>query len=173
MTTLAIYQLPHTAQPIAQLTIFSDIAALLVGAGIRLERWEIDKLPATMDSDTLLRHFQKDIDRLRQQEGYTAADVIRITPEHPEKQALREKFLQEHTHSEDEVRFFVAGSGTFFVPLGDKVFRLTCEAGDLMCVPANTRHWFDCGAQPDFTAIRLFTNPKGWVGNFTGRDTFY
>lgn len=173
MTTLSIYQLPQTAQPAERLVSFSDIAALLADAGIHLERWEISSLPATVDSDTLLSHFQQDIARLKLQEGYTAADVIRITPDHPDKQALREKFLQEHTHSEDEVRFFVEGSGTFFVPLGDKVFRLTCEAGDLLRVPANTRHWFDCGAQPDFTAIRIFTNPAGWVGHFTGRETFY
>lgn len=173
MTTLSIFQLPHTAQPAEQLAAFGDIAELLAGAGIQLERWEIGALPATADSDTLLSHFQQDIERLKLQEGYTAADVIRITPDHPDKQALREKFLQEHTHSEDEVRFFVTGSGTFFVPLGDKVFRLTCEAGDLLRVPANTRHWFDCGAHPDFTAIRIFTNPTGWVGHFTGQKTFY
>jgi len=35
----------------------------------------------------------------------------------------------------------------------------TCEAGDLLWVPANTPHWFDCGEHPDFTAIRIFTNP--------------
>jgi len=24
------------------------------------------------------------------------------------------------------------------------------------------------GAKPSFTALRLFTNPEGWVGDFTG-----
>jgi 1,2-dihydroxy-3-keto-5-methylthiopentene dioxygenase len=35
-------------------------------------------------------------------------------------------------------------------------------------VPAGTRHWFDMGPAPRFTAIRLFTTPAGWVANFTG-----
>lgn len=72
-------------------------------------------MPAMADSDTLLSHFQQDIGHLKLQEGYTAADVIRITPDHPDKQALREKFLQEHTHSEDEVRFLsrVAAPSSF------------------------------------------------------------
>jgi 1,2-dihydroxy-3-keto-5-methylthiopentene dioxygenase len=26
------------------------------------------------------------------------------------------------------------------------------------------------GAAPDFKCIRLFTNPEGWVANFTGDD---
>jgi len=173
MTTLAIFKLPQTEHPIDLLSDFDVIASILAGAQIRLERWDFGGLPVTADSDAILNHFKKDIERLSLQEGYTAADVIRITPDHPDKQALREKYLQEHTHTEDEVRFFVAGSGAFFVPLGDKVFRLTCEAGDLLRVPANTRHWFDCGAQPNFTAIRLFTNQSGWVGNFTKSETFH
>ncbi|MGE0973129.1 1,2-dihydroxy-3-keto-5-methylthiopentene dioxygenase (plasmid) [Klebsiella sp. WOUb02] len=173
MTSLSIYKLPDTTQPAEQIDKFDDIVGLLAGAGIRLEHWESDALPDTSDDEALLSHFQRDIDRLKRLEGYTAADVIRITPEHPDREVLRKKFLQEHTHSEDEVRFFVTGSGTFFVPLRDKVFRMTCKAGDLLRVPADTRHWFDCGEPPDFTAIRIFTNPAGWVGHFTGRETFH
>ena len=39
-----------------------------------------------------------------------------------------------------------------------------------MSVPAGTRHWFDMGPAPRFTAIRLFTNPDGWVAKFTGTE---
>jgi len=45
-----------------------------------------------------------------------------------------------------------------------------CTKGDLISVPANTPHWFDMGPNPNFTAIRLFNNPEGWVANFTGSD---
>ncbi|RZM07821.1 MAG: hypothetical protein EOP67_72695, partial [Sphingomonas sp.] len=31
-----------------------------------------------------------------------------------------------------------------------------------------TRHWFDMGPAPRFTAIRLFAEPDGWVARFTG-----
>lgn len=83
---------------------------------------------------------------------------------------LRRKFLDEHTHSEDEVRFFVAGSGLFSLHLGSQVFEVRCEQGDLISVPANTKHWFDMGPEPSFVAIRLFTNPTGWVAHFTGNQ---
>ena len=45
-----------------------------------------------------------------------------------------------------------------------------CEKDDLISVPAGTRHWFDMGPEPYFVAIRVFTNPAGWVANFTGSD---
>ena len=45
------------------------------------------------------------------------------------------------------------------------------SGGDLISVPAGTTHWFDMGSRPDFTCIRFFTTPEGWIGNFTGSDT--
>lgn len=112
--------------------------------------------------------YRSEIDRLQQQEGYQAVDVVSLTANHPDKVALRAKFLQEHIHNEDEVRFFVAGQGLFSVHKADKVYEIHCQAGDLIRVPAHTRHWFDMGPNPNFIAIRLFNNPAGWVAHFTG-----
>src|SRR3546814_6097561 len=81
---------------------------------------------------------------------------------------MRAKFLSEHTHADDEVRFFVEGSGQFYLHMNDRVYVMLCEAGDLISVPAGTRHWFDTGPNPMFTAIRLFVSPDGWVADFTG-----
>src|ERR1051325_289093 len=44
---------------------------------------------------------------------------------------VRVKFLAEHTHSEDEVRYFVDGSGLFWFHQADApVYRVKCEKGD-------------------------------------------
>ncbi len=40
--------------------------------------------------------------------------------------------------------------------------------GDLISVPAGTRHWFDMGARPDISVIRLYIDPAGWVADYTG-----
>jgi 1,2-dihydroxy-3-keto-5-methylthiopentene dioxygenase len=104
------------------------------------------------------------------EEGYQAVDVISLKPDNPDRAAFRQKFLNEHTHSEDEVRFFVAGAGQFTLHIGDKVYEVLCEKGDLIGVPDGTRHWFDMSESPYFVAIRLFTNKEGWVANFTGTD---
>ncbi len=53
--------------------------------------------------------YQPDIDRLMAEKGFRTVDVISLAPDHPRSDALRAKFLDEHWHSEDEVRFFVAG----------------------------------------------------------------
>ncbi len=91
-----------------------------------------------------------------------------MTKTTPDTTTLRAKFLDEHTHAEDEVRFFVEGSGAFYLHSQSKVYQVICETNDLLSVPAKTKHWFDMGDKPSFTAIRLFTDPKGWVAKFTG-----
>jgi 1,2-dihydroxy-3-keto-5-methylthiopentene dioxygenase len=94
--------------------------------------------------------------------------VIKLTPDNPAVPALREKFLAEHIHTEDEIRFFVHGSGHFVLHVDGKVYDAFCEAGDLISVPANIKHWFDAGEKPSFTALRVFTDTSGWVAHFTG-----
>jgi 1,2-dihydroxy-3-keto-5-methylthiopentene dioxygenase len=69
---------------------------------------------------------------------------------------MRGKFLDEHTHAEDEVRFFAEGSGMFYLHIGGKVYMVLCEAGDFISVPAGTTHWFDMGPSPDLEAENLF-----------------
>ena len=170
----------------SQLTVFAEadgdnpilatedpdvIKSELGAAGIRLERWQADRdLDDDADSDTIIAAYQAEIDRLVDERGYQTYDVVSMNPDHPEKDAFRQKFLDEHTHSEDEVRFFVRGHGLFVIHANDKVYSMLCEKDDLISVPADTRHWFDMGPNPTFTAIRLFNNPEGWVANFTGDE---
>ena len=137
--------------------------------GIRFEQWAAAApIEEGADADTVTAAYRADIERLMGERGYQAFDVISLGPDHPDREALRQKFLNEHTHAEDEVRFFVAGSGLFSLHIGEQVFEVLCERGDLIGVPEGTRHWFDMGPHPSFTAIRIFTNPAGWVANFTG-----
>ena len=68
------------------------------------------------------------------------------------------------------MRFFVRGEGLFTLHAADRVWNVLCGQGDLMSVPAGMTHWFDMGAAPNFTAIRMFVNPDGWVAAFTGSD---
>jgi 1,2-dihydroxy-3-keto-5-methylthiopentene dioxygenase len=169
MSQLTIYAESNPGEPLLETRDFSMIAAQLQTAGMRFERWQADKpLAADADNDTILAAYKSEIDRLVTEEGFQSYDVVSMNPDHPQKDEFRQKFLAEHTHSEDEVRFFVRGHGMFYVHLGGRVYVLLCEKDDLISVPANTKHWFDMGPNPVFTAIRLFNNPDGWVANFTG-----
>lgn len=147
----------------------AEIAARLNAAGVRFERWEAAQpLPAGASQAAVIAAYRGEIDGLMQSNGYRSVDVISMAPDHPDRHALRAKFLNEHTHSEDEVRFFVAGQGLFNLHIGERVYEVLCERGDLISVPADTPHWFDMGPAPAFTAVRLFTNPEGWVAQMTG-----
>lgn len=145
------------------------IAEKLQQHGVRFEQWQA-KAPinANSSAEQVMAAYASDIDRLKQQQGYITVDVIALSPNHPDKATLRQKFLDEHIHTEDEVRFFVRGQGLFCLHLGDEVYQVLCQQNDLISVPANTPHWFDMGTEPDFTAIRLFNNTEGWVAHFTG-----
>ena len=94
--------------------------------------------------------------------------MVKLSPDHPEVLPLRQKFRAEHIHTEDEIRFFVAGGGHFVIHANGRVYDAYCTEGDLISVPAETRHWFDAGPAPSFTALRVFTDASGWVAHFTG-----
>ncbi len=157
-------------EPLAQSSDHATIAEQLERIGVRFERWEATgALPDGSSQDEIIEAYRESIDRLMQAHGLQSVDVVSLTPDHPQRDELRNKFLAEHVHDDFEIRFFVAGQGLFYLrPNDDDVIAVRCEAGDLISVPAGVRHWFDMGAQPRFTCIRLFTTPEGWVARFTG-----
>ena len=147
----------------------SSIQAELADRGIGFEQWPAaHDLPPDADQSTILASYASEVARVQRDGGYQTVDAIRMTPDHPEREALRGKFLSEHTHAEDEVRFFVEGQGLFSLHIDQEVLVTLCERGDLISVPAGTRHWFDMGPTPSFCALRFFTNSEGWVATFTG-----
>lgn len=171
MSRLRVYDQHQPGHPLATHIEHDAIARALGEVGVRFESWQADKPVAPGASqEAVIEAYRQDIARLQAEQGYKAVDVISLTADHPQKDVLRQKFLSEHTHSEDEVRFFVAGRGQFTLHIGERIYDVLCEAGDLIGVPDGTRHWFDMGPNPHFVAIRLFTNPEGWVANFTGED---
>ena len=171
MSQLSVYTESDADTPILVTEDVEVIISELGAAGIRVERWQADReLADDADDDAIIAAYQPEIDRLVAERGFQTYDVVSMNPDHPEKHALRQKFLEEHTHSDDEVRFFVRGQGLFIIHANDRVYSVLCEKDDLISVPADTRHWFDMGPNPTFTAIRLFNDPEGWAANFTGDD---
>lgn len=169
MSRLTIYPDQSPENSVLDTQDGAVITEKLGALDVRFERWATqDILPADADDAAVLRAYNADIQRLMDENGYQSVDVIRISPDHPQKEAIRGKFLNEHTHSEDEVRFFVEGSGIFYLRVDGHVYMTLCERGDLISVPTGTKHWFDMSAQPHLTCIRLFTSPDGWVADFTG-----
>jgi 1,2-dihydroxy-3-keto-5-methylthiopentene dioxygenase len=152
-------------------TRYTDISAIqnhLHSLGVLFEQWEADyQLATDDDQNTALVAYRNAIGKLKQKHYFQSIDVISVHPDQPEKDEIRKKFLGEHSHDDFEIRFFIEGSGLFYLHVADKIYAVLCEKGDLISVPANTTHWFDMGEHPNFTCIRFFTTPYGWVANFT------
>lgn len=168
MSRLRIYPVGEPGSPRVDTADGGEIAEALAPIGVRFEQWPQCPLPTDADQERVLAAFAPEVERLQRENGYQAVDVMRVAPDHPDRVALRTKFLSEHRHSEDEVRFFVEGEGLFTLREDDTVYAVLCTAGDLISVPAGMRHWFDMGAAPGFTVIRMYIDPAGWVANYTG-----
>jgi 1,2-dihydroxy-3-keto-5-methylthiopentene dioxygenase len=134
------------------------------------DQWSCDVIfddQATQEE--ILLAYDKDLQPFMEDGGYLTADVISINALTENYEAIRAKFLAEHTHSEDEIRFFVDGQGLFWFNMeNEPVFNLLCQRGDLISVPAGTKHWFDAGeSNPFVKAIRIFIDMSGWVPEYT------
>lgn len=171
MTWLKVYSDTNGSVPEIDTKKAAEITNILNNIGVRFEQWDASvALGVDAAQEEVIAVYKKEIERLQAERGYKAVDVVRLKSDNPQKAEFRQKFLNEHRHSEDEVRFFVEGDGLFYLHIGGKVYATLCERGDLIGVPDNTPHWFDMGENPMFCAIRLFTNPEGWVANFTGES---
>jgi 1,2-dihydroxy-3-keto-5-methylthiopentene dioxygenase len=151
------------------------IGSELAKRSVIFGRWPtVPDLGTTTPSDDILASYHDRVAELNTGGRYKHIDVARLGPGDSDPRwpdtakAAREKFLSEHRHAENEVRFFVAGRGCFYLHLYPEVVAVVCEGGDLLSVPAGTRHWFDMGIRPDFVAIRFFEEEDGWIGDFTG-----
>jgi 1,2-dihydroxy-3-keto-5-methylthiopentene dioxygenase len=149
----------------------------LSGIGITYEHWGTrDIKPENLEPEKIIEAYSSEIDQLKNEGGYTTADVIDINRNTPGLEAMLERFRAEHTHDEDEVRFTVAGRGIFHIhPENGDVVSVEVEEGDLLRVPRGTKHWFDLCEDRHIRAIRLFQNISGWTPYYTnsGEDRKY
>ena len=168
MSRLTVYADTNPGNPTLVTEDAAAIAAALAPIGVRFERWDSPvALAHDATPEAVLAAYKPYLDTLMGG-GAGSADVIRLAPDNPAAPALRQKFLAEHIHTEDEVRFFVDGGGSFVLHVDGHVYDVHCMQGDLISVPAGTKHWFDAGLEPRFTALRVFQDTTGWTPHYTG-----
>jgi 1,2-dihydroxy-3-keto-5-methylthiopentene dioxygenase len=158
-------------------TEFSDIKSQLDKYDVYFERWQA-QFPINDDDsqETILKAYEHELAPFMKNNNFQSADVINVHTGTPNLPALRDKFIKEHIHSENEVRFFIDGSGIFWFHFDDGVIaKLTCHKGDFLSVPAGYKHWFDLAPAYFVKAIRIFSNQEGWVAQYTnsGADLKY
>ena len=169
MSRLTVYPENTPGAPTLRTEDPDAIRDALAKIGVRFERWDFPQAVTPDDSaEVILETFRPHLDALIGAGGAGSADVMKLNGASEAYPAIRKKFIDEHTHTEDEVRFFVHGSGNFVLHVAGQVFDAHMVAGDLISVPAGVKHWFDAGAEPFFTVLRVFTDTKGWTPYYTG-----
>ena len=145
-----------------------QIQATLADFGIEYECWSLDRVSTQCSAEEVLSAYAAEIEQMKCRGGYVTADVIDVNPSTPNLDAMLAKFDKEHTHSEDEVRFILSGSGIFFLALERGVVSVEVRAGDMLRVPRGTRHWFTLCDDRHIRAIRWFQDTTGWTPHYTG-----
>jgi 1,2-dihydroxy-3-keto-5-methylthiopentene dioxygenase len=104
------------------------------------------------------------IERIKREHGYVDEDFVELGAETPNLDAICAKFDREHYHTEDEVRFVVAGAGIFDVrDDDDRWIRIEVVEGDIIVIPARKHHRFYLTEEKHIRCMRLFANHDGWA----------
>jgi 1,2-dihydroxy-3-keto-5-methylthiopentene dioxygenase len=160
---------------------FAAISARLAKLGISLKRWPAPASPRAQElldkqslTDAEKEEFLKLVDNrfeeLKCDKGYQTRDMVVIHEGIPNLGEMLAKFDKIHTHSDDEVRYIVGGSGYFgFVEADGGQFLLEVTAGDYINVPANAEHWFEMKGCTRCKAVRYFIDTSGWTPHYTNR----
>ena len=103
------------------------------------------------------------IANVKREHGYVDEDFVELKPDMPNLDEICAKFDKEHFHTEDEVRYVVAGEGIFDVRDGDdRWIRIEVSSGDMIVIPARTYHRFYLTDTKQIRCMRLFANNDGW-----------
>ena len=151
----------------------TEMVRFLDGEGLVYRNWDVSKLRGGLrdnyalteaEQAEILATFEGDLETLKTEGGYVSADIVVLWEKTPDLETILGKFSREHHHSEDEVRFVVEGHGIFTI-LGQDghYFDVRVDPGDLITVPAGTRHWFTLAEDRRIKCIRLFQDPSGWA----------
>jgi 1,2-dihydroxy-3-keto-5-methylthiopentene dioxygenase len=116
------------------------------------------------------RAFEAPLAKIKNDGGYVHQDEVALRPDNPNLDAICAKFIDEHTHTEDEVRFVLEGAGIFDIrSKDDRWMRVTVEPGDLLVVPRDRHHRFFLTEARTIRCVRLFQDAAGWTPHYRRR----
>jgi 1,2-dihydroxy-3-keto-5-methylthiopentene dioxygenase len=163
------------------ITDFPTIRARLARLGITLNSWQAPADARAQEllsrqslndaeKEELLALVQNRFEELKREKGYVTRDMIVIHEGIPGLADMLAKFDKIHYHTDDEVRYILAGRGYFgFVEADGNQFLLEVSAGDYINVPAHTEHWFEMKDSKRIKAVRYFIDTSGWSPVYTER----
>ena len=118
-----------------------------------------------IDTDPV--RYREPVDHVKATRGYIEEDIIELSPQTPNLEAICAKFIDEHHHDDDEVRFVLEGEGIFDIrSRDDRYMRVQVQKGDLIVVPKHRHHRFMLTDSKAIRCVRLFKDKSGWVPHY-------
>jgi len=119
--------------------------------------WNLD--PTMYENDP-------ELEKIREERGYTYVDYV-DSSKMPNLQDKINTFLIEHLHEDEEIRYFLNGSGYFDLrnEFEEKQpwIRIHGKPGDLIVLPAGIYHRFLPDEKMYFHVMRLFVGEPVWT----------
>lgn len=124
---------------------------------------ELGVLSWRLDAD----NYENDdkLKTIREDRGYSYTDIIEVCPEKlPNYEEKIKSFFEEHLHTDEEIRYCLAGSGYFDVrDCNESWIRVWLKKGGLIVLPAGIYHRFTLDSNNYIKAMRLFVGEPVWT----------
>jgi 1,2-dihydroxy-3-keto-5-methylthiopentene dioxygenase len=124
---------------------------------------ELGVLSWRLDADKY--ESDEDLEKIRKDRGYSYIDFCEVCPEKLLNYEVKIKnFFEEHLHTDEEIRYCVAGSGYFDVRDHDEAWiRVSVKKGGMIVLPAGIYHRFTLDTDNYIKAMRLFVGEPVWT----------
>ncbi|PRQ36100.1 putative oxidoreductase [Rosa chinensis] len=115
----------------------------------------------------------EELKKIRDDRGYSYMDFCEVCPEKlPNYEEKIKNFFEEHLHTDEEIRYAVAGSGDFLLSCegyfdvrdcNERWIRVWLKKGGLIVLPAGIYHRFTLDTDNYIKAMRLFSGDPIWT----------
>lgn len=161
MSSLTVYQQSSPQYPDKLLSHAEDIASTLAAVGIQFSQVPVQQpVIAGTSSAELMDACRVQLAQLMVAHGFISAEVLSLCDERGEGSELARALRFEQSCQPAHLHYCLAGRGLLALHIGEYVYSLLYEKGDLLLMPAGTAHWFDGGEHPRFAVLRLFDSPQ-------------
>ncbi|KAK6130245.1 hypothetical protein DH2020_036055 [Rehmannia glutinosa] len=123
---------------------------------------ELGVLSWRLDADNY--ETDPELKKIREARGYSYMDFCEVCPEKlPNYEEKIKNFYEEHLHTDEEIRYCVAGSGRVIITNLSCLDRVWVKKGAMIVLPAGIYHRFTLDSDNYIKAMRLFVGEPVWT----------